>query len=235
MGDAMLGILGAMKPEVKAIRAALDDPRVEQRLGYDITVGTLDGREIAVIQCGVGKVNAGLATAALSLTGVDRMVFVGVAGGIAHGVGIGDLVIADDLVQHDVDVTSMGQEPGKLLGEPVAWVTDADLTDALAAAASTLGVTVHRGRIASGDQFVADAALSERINTTFGALAVEMEGAAVAQAATRIGVPVAVARWISDSADSGAVDDFPAFLQHAAELDLAIVRALVAHSASDSH
>lgn len=228
----LLGVLGAMEPEVEAIRDALTEPRIERHLGYDVVVGRLAGLPVALVQCGVGKVNAALATAAAASAGATALLFVGVAGGLGVGVHVGDVVIARDLVQHDIDVTSMGLEPGRLLGEPGEWPTDGELTDLLTEVASGLGVTVHTGRIASGDQFIADAAAADRIRATFGAIATEMEGAAVAQAAARLGIPLALARWISDTADEGAVADFPSFLAHAAELDAGIVTALAATLAS---
>jgi adenosylhomocysteine nucleosidase len=222
--------MGAMEEEIAAVRAALEDPRTRRVLGVEVTQGTLAGRAgarpVALALSGVGKVNAALAAAALVTAGADRVVFTGVAGGVSPDVAIGDAVVATDLVQHDIDVTAMGFEPGRLLGEPPSWVADAVLSGQVAAAAESLGARVHRGRIASGDQFVADHAQGASIRERFGAVAVEMEGAAAAQACGKLGVPVAVLRWISDAADAGAPVDFPAFLERAAGLDLAVLRAL---------
>lgn len=223
----MLGIIGALDVEVAAIRSALGGTRLVTVLGIDITIGELLGQDCALVRCGVGKVNAALATAALSTLPVSGIIFTGMAGGIG-GPGVGAAVVATDFVQHDVDATALGYAPGSLLGEPASWPADPVLSDALAGAAGRLGVAVHRGRIASGDQFVASAERSAWIGRTFGAIAVEMEGAATAQAANRLGLPLAVLRWISDTADHAAVLDFPAFTAHIAELDLAVLRELLA-------
>lgn len=225
----ILGLMGAIEAEVVSLRAALADPRPETVLGQEVTTGQLEGVDVAVLRSGVGKVNAALGAAALRTAGADRIVFTGVAGGLAPEVGVGDLVVADDVVQHDVDVTALGRAPGELLGEPAAWRADDRLRAACEHAAREVsgGAGVHTGRIASGDQFIASVAQRVRIVEQFGALAAEMEGAAMAQACARMGVPWAVVRSISDSADAGAVADFPAFLGMAAGRGVALARELV--------
>ena len=223
----MLGVLGAMTVEVEAVRAALSQPVTRRLLGYDVTSGRLDGVPVLVAESGVGKVNAALATTALVEAGATAIVFTGMAGGLTPGVHIGDAVVDTDLVQHDVDVTRLGEPLGRLPREPAAWPADPDVATALVRALGAVGAHVHRGRIASGDQFIAAAAQARRIAAGFGALAVEMEGAAAAQAAAKLGCPFAVLRWISDAADEAAPADFPAFCQHIADLDLGVVRALV--------
>lgn len=174
--------------------------------------------------------NAALATAALALSGVERIIFVGVAGGLGPEVGIGDLVIATDLVQHDIDCTAAGYPPGTGIGEPLSWAADPDLSAGIVDSARILGVRVHHGRIASGDTFVGSEETSTWIMETFDAIATEMEGAAVAQVATRLGIPFAIVRWISDSANSTAHIDFPSFVSDAAELDLAVIQGFLAKS-----
>lgn len=218
----MLAILGAIETEVADTRALLVDPLELQAGHLVVHRGGLHGQEVLLTRCGVGKVNAALATAALHTLGADSLLFTGVAGGIAPDQRVGDLVVATDLVQHDVDVTALGRPPGQLLGEPAAWSADPGLTArlqvAVDACAAHDGRAVHRGRIASGDQFVASAEQAAAIHRLFGALCVEMEGAAVAQAATSLGMPFAVVRALSDTADHGAASDFPAFLRGSARL-----------------
>lgn len=220
--------MGAIEAEVVSLREGLTGAHTASVLGLQVTRGHLEGAEVAVVRCGVGKVNGALGAAALSVAGADRVVFTGVAGGLGAGVRVGDLVVASDVVQHDVDVTSLGRAPGELLGEPPAWVADAGLLAACRAAAQAVAgeASVHTGRIASGDQFVASQAARARIVEQFGALAAEMEGAASAQACARIGMPWAVVRSISDDADAGAVEDFPAFLDRAAQRGVELAREL---------
>ena len=224
MADHVTALMGAMDVEVAAIRAAIDQPQVANVLGCEIVHGVLAGRPVLLAESGIGKVNAALTTAALAQAGASSVVFVGVAGGLAPGVNVGDAVVATSLVQHDVDMTAFGHAPGTIIGVLAGGVADKTLSDALATAAVALGETVHRGVIASGDQFIASAEESAAIAGQFGALAVEMEGAAVAQVCTRLGLPFAVLRWISDTADAQADTDFDHFVKNIAALDLAVVK-----------
>ena len=226
----MLGVLGAMAVEVEAVLDALSEATASEVVGVTVTTGRLDGTPIVVARSGVGKVNAALATVALVQAGATGIVFTGMAGALGAEVHIGDAVVATDLVQHDVDATEMGERLGQIPGEPLSWPADEALADALADAATGLCGAVHRGRIASGDVFVADRDRAHDIAALFDAMAVEMEGAAAAQAAAKLGVPLAVVRWISDAADDEAVDDFPAFSARVAALDLAVVRSVVANA-----
>jgi len=220
----VLALLGAMDVEVAAIRAAIAQPRKLQVLGCDITTGTLDGHPVMLAESGIGKVNAALTTAAMAQAGASSLVFVGVAGAVAPGIKVGDAVVATSLVQHDVDITAFGHAPGVISGVLAGGVAGAALSDALASAASSIGATVYRGVVASGDQFVTSAERSAAIAAQFDAIAVEMEGAAVAQVCTRLGLPFAVLRWISDTADSQADTDFGQFVHKIADLDLAVVK-----------
>lgn len=223
----MLGVMGAMEVEVQTVLGALHQPSERQVLGQQVAQGRLDGVPLLVAQSGIGKVNAAMAVAALAQAGATAIVFTGMAGGVGPAVHIGDAVVATQLVQHDVDVTNFGHEPGHIPGEPLAWAADAALADALAAAAQELGATVHLGTIASGDQFIADPERAAAIAARFHALAVEMEGAAAAQAAARCGIPIAVLRWISDTADETSTADSAAFSERIGDLDLGVVRALI--------
>jgi adenosylhomocysteine nucleosidase len=225
----MLGVMGAMKEEVAALKAALNDRSSDIALGYKVFKGYLNDVPLLLVQAGVGKVNAAMATIALANAGASRIVFTGMAGGLGPEVRIGDVVVATGCVQHDFDLFGLDGTPAGLIpGEPERWVADEALSGMLAHAATELGVRVHHGVVASGDQFIADHERSRMIYEQFGALACEMEGAAVAQVCNRLGIPFGVLRWISDAADSAAIDDFPAFVGKIADLDLAVIRQLVA-------
>ncbi len=179
-------------------------------------------------ECGIGKVNAAALTQALLTAGAGRVVFTGVAGAIDPRLRVGDVVISVDAVQHDVDVTGLGYAPGEVPGSGRVWVADPALREAAAAAARELdGVRVVEGRVASGDIFVSDPALVERLQFEFGAACAEMEGAAVAQVCAKWGVPFVIVRSISDSADHSAQVDFGAFTSVAARRSEAVVRGLL--------
>ena len=223
----VIALMGAMDVEVAAIRQAICQPRLVTVLGCEITSGLLDGRPVLLAESGIGKVNASLTTAALAQAGATSLVFVGVAGGVGPGIQVGDAVVATSLVQHDVDITVFGHAPGVISGVLAGGVADSGLSDALAAGARALNATVHRGIIASGDQFITSPDRAAAIAQQFDAMAVEMEGAAVAQVCTRLGLPFAVLRWISDTADGHAETDFGQFVQKIAQLDLAVVKQLL--------
>lgn len=230
--EQILGLLGAMDEEVRLIRSDLVGARVVPGPS-EMIAGRLEGRPVILARSGIGKVNAALAAAAMVSAGASSIVFTGVAGAVTEGLGIGDVVIGDRFVQHDADGTAFGDPIGQVPGEPRFWRPDEVLSDRVHAAALALtgpgiGHAVVRGTIASGDQFIADPARVQWLRRTFDAAAVEMEGAALAQAASHLGVPFAVVRILSDSADGDAVQDFPAFLAEAAERDRQLARMLVA-------
>ena len=227
MVPSPLGVLAAMPEEGQAIKRALVSAHTQLILGRPVVAGLLDGHQVLLAISGVGKVNAAISAAALKNAGAAGVVLVGVAGGLGPGVRVGDAVVATELIQHDVDITAFGRPPGYIDGVIAGGVCDPVLGDALAAAALAIGATVHRGCIASGDQFIASPSKSQQIAQQFGAIAVEMEGAAAAQACRQLGLPLAVLRWISDAADDQATVDFSEFVQQAAQLDLAVVRALL--------
>lgn len=225
----MLGLIGAMEDEVRLIRADLDD--VEELDGpCELLRGRLDGTPVMLAKCGIGKVNAALAASAMVQAGATRIVFTGVAGAVAPGLGIGDVVVGNRFQQHDADDTAFGNPIGTVPGEPPYWEPDpvlfALVLDVLRALEEPRGHQVVAGPIVSGDQFIAQAEKVAWLRATFGASAVEMEGAALAQAANRLGVPFAVVRILSDSADGDAVADFPAFLNNAAHRGRDLAHAL---------
>jgi len=222
-----LGIMGAMDSETSALRAAIEDVVEETVLGCTLASGLLDGQPVVLATSGVGKVNAALTTAAMATAGIDELVFTGVAGGVGDGLRQGDVVIATTLIQHDVDVTVFGRMSGYIGERPAGGPADEALSARLVDACRSLGLEPVRGVIASGDQFIADKARAHDIARRFGAVAVEMEGAAVAQVCTRLGLPFACLRWVSDAADDDALDDAEDFIGRAAGLDLAVMRAFV--------
>ena len=224
-----LAVLGAIEAEIQQLRDSLENAQTRRVFHLDITTGSLHGQPVMVALCGVGKVNAAMASLAMAQAGARQLIFIGVAGALDPDLLVGDLVVATDLVQHDVDLTALKLPAGQILGEPVGWASNEAMRTALAAAcrrvvASAGGHrTVVLGRIASGDQFLHTPAATDRVLQQFGAECVEMEGAAVAQACSAIGLPFAVVRIISDTADHAAADDFSASLDMVQNDSLAIV------------
>lgn len=220
----MLGIIGAMDSEVNALIAALQNKQETIIAGSHFFSGKLGSTDAVVVMCGIGKVAAAIcAQAMIDTFHPDILINTGVAGGVASGLKQGDLVIATDAVQHDFDLSLFGYAKGympvwgKDKSSPSPFPTDDALATKLIAAADALGYHAIRGRIASGDVFVADAALKQTLATQFSASAAEMEGAAIAQTAWQNQTPCAIVRAISDLADGSATLSFEEFERIAAE------------------
>ncbi len=209
-----LGILTAMPEEAAALLDAIgpDAERIEHgRRVY--AVGTLWGRDAVVVVARCGKVAAATtATELIVRFGVGEIICTGVAGGLGEGVSIGDVVVADRLVQHDLDARPLWPRHIVPLLEEGFFGTDPEWTDRIERAARGFagkGERVHRGLIASGDQFIHGPAMGRAVLEALpGALCVEMEGAAVGQVCREYGVRCAVFRAISDRADADAPADF---------------------------
>ena len=186
--------------------------------------GKLGSTDAVVVMCGIGKVAAAIcAQAMIDHFHPSALINTGVAGGVADGLSQGDLVIATDAVQHDFDISLFGHAKGYLpvWGKdhlsPSPFPADETLATTLLSAADALGYHAIRGRVASGDIFVADPALKNSLATEFNASAAEMEGAAIAQTAWQNGTPCAIVRAISDLADGSATLSFEEFEAIAAE------------------
>ena len=223
-----LAVIGAMLEEVGPLLAAARDPLVEGEGPYRWHRATLDGVPVLLAACGIGKVNAAALTQALLGGGAAAVLFTGVAGGVDPDLRVGDLVVARDALQHDVDVTPLGYADGQVPGEPAVWAADPGLRDLVAEAAAEVaaaeGVRLVVGRVASGDTFVADVGRVADLRGRFAASCAEMEGAAVAQVCARWGVPWSIVRSVSDTADHDASVDFRAFTEVAARRAVAVVR-----------
>lgn len=219
-----IGIIGAMEMEVKSLIAGLSGDETSEAAGLIFHLGEMDGVPVVVAQCGAGKVNAAVCTQIMILKYSPRLIInTGVAGGV--GVNIGDLVAASACVQHDFDTTALGDPLGTLFirhneteTENIMEVPcDDGTTKTLLEEAADIYGGAHRGIIATGDIFVADKEKNRWLGEQFGAMAVEMEGGSIAQACYMNGVPCAVLRAISDSANDDSPVDFPTFAREAAE------------------
>lgn len=229
-----LAIVGAMHDELRALLDHMPDERPVLRARREFWVGHLAGHEVVVVLSGIGKVAA--ATTATLLLGefeVDRIVFTGTAGGLGAAVRVGDVVVADALLQHDMDASPLFPRHQVPLYGVDRFATDAAMSQALAAAARLMlaqageaGARVHRGLVVSGDRFVSQRAENDALRERLpDALAVEMEGAALAQVCHDFGVPFAVVRTVSDRADDTAHLDFNQFVAEvASRYTLAIVQ-----------
>lgn len=214
-----LGIIGAMAIEVATLKEKMSDLTVTTRAGMEFFEGKLGALPVVVVQCGVGKVNAAMCTQILcACFDVTHIVNTGIAGSLSAELDIADILISRDAMYHDFDCTQFGYDMGRVPGLDVtAFPASQSMIDIAYAAAEHVNAGHTRiGRVASGDQFVADPAQKARIIAVTGAMCTEMEGAAIAQTAYRNGVPFVIVRAISDKADDSAQMDYPSFERLAA-------------------
>jgi adenosylhomocysteine nucleosidase len=238
--ERVRGIMGALNEEIDAILPYIQGVQMVLRGSREYFLGELNGHRVVVTRSRIGKVAAATtATTLIDHFGIQELIFTGVAGGMASHVMRGDIVVADTLMQHDMDASLL---PGfekfeiPLLGKRFFQVEASLLQRTLTAAERSMkrigtGHAVHQGIIASGDQFIAcpekRATLLKEIPLL---LAVEMEGGAVAQVCHEWSIPCAVVRAISDSANEEAAGDFTRFIQEvAAPLSANIILDILAH------
>ena len=231
-----IGIIAPMEEEISELRKRLDISGVKTIACVDYLTGKISDRtnnkEVVIARCGIGKVNAAVcAQIMIDLFAVDCIINIGVAGGLQKCVKIGDIVVSDGVVQHDFDTVVFGDEPG-LIPRLDKKVFEADvlLKDcAIAAVSSVCGGKngLHTGLVASGDQFIAEKKVKERIVTVFGALCAEMEGAAIGQVCWLNDKPFVVIRSISDNADEEATQSFESFLLGAAKAAADIIEKML--------
>ena len=215
----MIGLIGAMAVEVEALEKKLEGRR-ETTIGMDTFVsGKLFGQDAVLAVCTQKMITA---------FSPDWVLNLGVAGAGADGVRIGDLVVATAAVQHDADTSPLGDPVGMVSKvNLVELPCDEELRARLVAAAKKADLTVHEGIIATGDQFIHDGATRARIHHLFNALAVEMEGGAVAHTCLLNGVKCGVLRSISDQADGHSDMDYPTFTALAAAHSQQVVENLL--------
>ena len=224
-----VGIIGAMSVEIEALKAALTDPVTETVGGLTFTKGVLEGVPVVLAVCGVGKVFAAMAAQTMSIHyGVRAVINTGVAGTLTDALSIGDIALAENVVQHDMDTSPIGDPVGLISGLNLVYMpADAALADIVADVIGGMDIRCVRGTIASGDVFVADSGKKTYIRDTFGAIACEMEGAAIGQVCTVNGIPFAVIRAISDGGNEEATMDYPTFVKIAAAKSAAVVRGVL--------
>lgn len=211
-----LGIIGAMSVEVETLRSLMVDLKTTEKAGMTFYEGILENVPAVVVVCGVGKVNAALCVQILcDRFGITHVVNTGVAGSLCAELDIGDLVISSDAIYHDFDCHNLNPNyvVGQVPGLPVrAFIADKALVERAYAAAEHIHSGHARiGTVASGDQFVCQQAHKQSIIANTNALCTEMEGAAIAHASWRNGIPFVVIRAISDKADDSAQMDYPTF------------------------
>lgn len=222
----MIGIIAAMDVEMNSLRSFMEDTETETISGIKFVRGTLEGRDVVTAVCGIGKVFAALCAQTMILHYQPTAIInTGVAGTLTDALSIGSIAVSSAVVQHDMDTSPLGDPVGLISGiNKVELPADRLLCGQLSACAKVMGVRTATGVIASGDQFVASAERKAFIASHFGAIACEMEGAAIGQVCYVNRVPFCVLRAISDSADGSSHMDYPSFVKMAAEQSVNLLR-----------
>lgn len=226
-----IGIIGAMEVEVARLKQDMKIQREVKKAGMDFCEGILMGQEAVVVRSGIGKVNAAVCTQILvDEFQVEAVINTGIAGSLNAEINIGDIVISTDVLHHDMDAVNFGYEPGQIPQMNVfSFAADEKLASKAEAVCNEVNpkIRVFRGRVVSGDQFIADKAVKNRIAQQFHGFCTEMEGAAIAQAAYLNEIPFVVIRAISDKADDSASEDYPTFEKKAVEHSVRLVEGLL--------
>ena len=228
----MIGIIGALDIELERLIDAMQEPVHREISGVPFTCGKLLRTDVVIARAGVGKVNAAVCAQTMALIYEPELIInSGVSGALSPDLRVGDVVIGTDVVQHDVDTTALGDEPGFVSTvDRLSFPLDNFASTAIAAAAEELGIRAVRGRIASGDQFVASTERKEEIVRLFSAVTCEMEAGAIAHVCFLNRVSCAVIRCISDGGNEEAPMSYEEFLPLAAknssELTLAYLKSL---------
>ncbi len=231
------GIIGAMEIEVEGLKKEMQVCRTVEKAGMNFFEGTLCGQNVVVVRSGVGKVNAAVCTQILiDDFGVNLIINTGVAGSLKKEIDIEDIVIATDVLHHDVDATLFGYKKGEVPQMGVlSFKADEKVSELAKEVSEEVNpeIKVFRGRIVSGDQFIFDKAVKAQIKNTFEGFCTEMEGTSIGHTAWLNNVPFVIIRAISDKADDSAKMDYPVFEERAAADSLRLVEGLMKRFSED--
>lgn len=228
----MIGLICAMEVEAARLKEAMQNSKTQHISGIEYVEGRLFGQDAVVAVCGVGKVFAAICAQTMLLRyQPDIILNTGVAGTLSDKLRIGDIVIANNVVQHDMDTSPLGDPPGSISGINRVYFPCSEpiIRDMQASIQGLPGLRCEVGVIASGDQFICDAEKKRTISNTFGAIACEMEGAAIGQVCYVNQVDFCVLRAISDGADETSHMDFMEFVAIAAKNSCILLEAFLSN------
>lgn len=221
------GIIGAMEEEVNILKEKMQVETITQKASMEFYKGMLNGKDVVIVRSGISKVNAAVCTQILvDDFKVNRVINTGIAGSLQNKIDIGDIVISSDALQHDVDATGFGYELGVIPRmETSTFIADSSLVELAKKVCQREipEITAHVGRVVTGDQFISDKKVKDKIESNFHGYCTEMEGASIAQVAYLNNIPFVILRAISDKADDSASVDYPTFEKKAIEHSVILV------------
>jgi len=231
-----IAIIGAMEIEVEILKSQISEQKEERINGLVFVSGKIAENDVVVVRSGIGKVNAAICTQILiDKFAVTHIINTGIAGAMAHGLGVLDMVVSSDALYHDFDVTGFGYKP-TIIPQMKDSVFKAD-KDLIAIANESFvelsngpmkGHKLLVGRVASGDQFISNREKKEYIRALCNPACVEMEGAAIAHTAYLSNIPFIIVRCISDMADDGEEASYVFNDKTAAQMSAALVQKIIA-------
>lgn len=227
-----IGIIGAMDEEIAALKEEMTIESTTTKASMVFYKGTLSGKQVVLVRSGIGKVNAAACTQILAdLFQVNYVINTGIAGSLNVAIDIGDIVISSDVLHHDMDATGFGYPLGQIPRmDTLSFSADKHLINLAEKTCQQVNPDIHThiGRIVSGDQFISDKDVKNRICNNFNGFCTEMEGAAIAQTAYLNNIPFVILRAISDKADDSATEDYPTFEKKAIAHSVNLLRAMLA-------
>ena len=209
----MIGIIGAMDVEIESIKKLMVDTKVESFAHINFFSGKINNVDCVVAVCGPGKVNSAICTQLMISNYAPKLIInTGIAGSAVPQVKIGEIVLADSVVQHDMDTSALGDARGLISGINLIQIPcAADVNEAIKSIAKKLGETLHIGTIATGDQFISSSEKLADIQRTFNATACEMEAGSIGHVCLVNVVKFAALRVISDNANEESHIDYNKF------------------------
>lgn len=232
-----IGILGALEQEIELLQAHMENKATYQHGQLHFIQGTLHNTKVILVRCGVGKVAAAIAASTLiEHYSPDFLVNTGSAGGFDASLNIGDVVIANEVMHHDVDVTHFGFEPGQVFDMPARYQCDARLIQAATQAAKKLDhLVTKQGLICTGDAFIGSDESAAKLRQQFPEMsAVEMEGAAIGQACFTLNTPFVVIRSLSDIAGKTSTVSFQTYLEKAGKISAQMVLGMIENLSAEN-
>jgi adenosylhomocysteine nucleosidase len=230
LSNGPIAIIGAMAEEISLLLDHMENATTSTTAGIEYHEGSLCGKRVVAVKSGVGKVNAAVCTQILiDRYAAEKIIFTGVAGALDPSLSIGDIVVSDECMYHDMDVTALGFPLGTIPFDSRSIFPSDDTIAKLAMAAGDgwFNGRMIRGRILSGDQFIADRSIVRKLREELHGACTEMEGAAVAHVCAMNGVAHVIIRSMSDRADGSAPDNFRQFTEQAAANSFRIVQGIL--------
>ena len=227
----MIGIICALKIEVDGLKALMENAQTTEKAGLAFISGKIFDKDVVLLECGVGKVNAAVGTQIMiDLFKPEVVINSGIAGSLTKHLTVGDIVISSDCVEHDINCTALEEPRGQIWftdEKRIGIPADKEVVEKLAECCKGLGSHVMVGRIATGDIFVTYRSKREFIAFEFDALCCEMEGGAVGHVCYMNKVPFAILRSISDDFKFNKVENYEEFKELAADRAIKAIKIFI--------